>query len=75
MSSDDPPAYLVYTAEPGIGNPQKDPTHTSIIGVSLQEHLRTKSVLCELVYPGAANVQHETVERYLIAKLGSDRTE
>lgn len=73
VSPDDPLVYLFYKAKPGIGKPQKDPTHTSNFGVKLQEHLRKTGVPCELVYPGAADVQHETVERYLIAKLGSDR--
>ena len=68
-SRDDPPVYLFYTVAPGLGLPQKDPTHTSNFGVKLQEHCRSIGVLCELVYPGAPDVSHATTQDYLIAML------
>lgn len=69
VSSDDPPVYLFYGAPPALGQPLKDPTHTSNFGVKLQEHLRANGVDCELIYPGAPNVKHKTTEEYLISRL------
>ncbi len=69
VTRDDPPVYLIYTVAPALGQPQKDPTHTSNFGVKLQEHCRANGVTCELVYPGAPNVQHATTQDYLIARL------
>ena len=69
VTADDPPIYMIYSAPPALGQPQKDPTHTSNYGVKLQEKLRTVGVECELVYPGAPDVKHANVEAYLIEKL------
>ena len=69
VTRDDPPVYLFYTVAPGLGQPQKDPTHTSNFGVKLQEHCRANGVACELVYPGAPDVKHATTQDYLIATL------
>jgi acetyl esterase/lipase len=68
-SSDDPPIYLIYASQPALGEPQKDPTHTANYGVKLQEKLRSLNVPCELVYPGAPDVKHATLEEYLIDTL------
>jgi acetyl esterase/lipase len=69
VTSDDAPVYLFYTVPPGLGQDQKDPTHTSNFGVKLQEHCKAKGVACELVYPGAPDVKHDTVQTYLLEKL------
>ena len=69
VTADDSPVYLFYTAPPAMGQEQKDPTHTSNFGVKLQEHLQSVKVPCELVYPGAPDVTHKTVQDYLIARL------
>ena len=69
VSSDDPPVYLFYTAKPGMGQEQKDPTHTSNFGVKLQEHCRSVRVNCELNYPDAPDVQHKSSNEYLIEML------
>lgn len=66
---DDPPIYLSYTSVPALGQPAKDPTHTANFGVKLQEHLRTLGVPCELVYPGAPDVQHAAIVDYVLARL------
>ena len=73
VTCDDPPVYLFYTVEPALGQPQKDPTHTSNFGVKLQEHCRANGVACELVYPGAPGVKHATTQDYLIATLTAPR--
>ena len=72
VTADDPPVHLFYSARPGIGQPQKDPTHTSNFGVKLQEHCRAAGVACELVYPDAPDVKHATTTEYLISKLKAD---
>ncbi|MDP7019726.1 MAG: hypothetical protein QGG36_28270 [Pirellulaceae bacterium] len=69
VSKGDPPVYLFYNAKPGLGQPQRDPTHTSNFGVKLQEQMKRHGVACELVYPGAPDVTHKSAEAYLIAKL------
>ncbi len=68
-SADDPPIYMIYSSAPALGEPQKDPTHTSNYGVKLQEKLRSLGVQCELVYPGAPDVKHATIDAFLIETL------
>jgi hypothetical protein len=62
VTKDDPPVHLTYSAPPAIGMAQKDPTHTS-------NYCEANGVACELVYPGAPDVKHETATDYLIATL------
>ncbi len=69
VSRDDPPVYLIYSVPPALGQDQKDPTHTSNFGVKLQEHCAIQGVKCELVYPGAADIQHLSPTDYLIDAL------
>lgn len=69
VTADDPPVYLIYKAPPALGQPQQDPTHTANFGVKLREKLRGVGRECELVYPGAPDVKHPSVESYLIEKL------
>lgn len=69
VTSDDPPVYLNYKTPPALGKEQKDPTHTANFGVKLQEKCRSAGVDCELVYPGAPDVKHQTVQEYLIEQL------
>jgi hypothetical protein len=73
VSADDPPIYLFYKARPALGQHQKDPTHPANFGVKLKERLDEAGVRCELVYPGAAHVEHATVEDSLISTLGCGR--
>ena len=73
VSNDDPPVYLTYSRPPALGKDQKDPTHTSNFGVKLQEQCEAIGVSCELVYPGAPNIKHETPTEYLIATLKSEK--
>ena len=75
VTADDPPIYLIYSAPPALGQDQKDPTHTANFGVKLQEKLRATGVPCELMYPGAPDVEHLNVHSYLIEKLKSPRAE
>ena len=68
-SADDPPIYMYYPTPPALGEPQKDPTHTANYGVKLQEKLHRLGVECELVYPGAPDVKHKSIDEFLIEKL------
>ncbi len=72
VSSDDPPVYLWYRLSPALGQDQKDPTHTSNFGVKLKELCGTVGISCEVQYPGAPDVKHETINDYLIATLKSE---
>ena len=41
VSADDPPIYMIFEAPPGLGQAQKDPTHTANFGVKLREHCQS----------------------------------
>jgi acetyl esterase/lipase len=69
VTADDPPIYLIYGAPPALGQEQKDPTHTSNFGVKLQEKVKSVGVECELVYPGAPDVKHPSIDAFLTEKL------
>jgi acetyl esterase/lipase len=69
VTADDPPVYLTYSAQPALGQNQKDPTHTSNFGAMLQEKCASAGVSCELVYPGAPGVKHATTSDYLLDVL------
>ncbi|MBA4019400.1 MAG: lipase [Pirellula sp.] len=69
VTADDPAVYLIYSGKPGLGEAQRDPTHTANYGVKLQEKCRSVGVACELVYPEAPDVKHATIDDYLIEAL------
>jgi acetyl esterase/lipase len=69
VTSDDPPIWMIYAAPPALGQEQKDPTHSANYGVKLQEKCKAIGIPCELVYPGAPDVRHPTVQDYLIETL------
>jgi acetyl esterase/lipase len=69
VTADDPPVYLSYPTAPALGQDQKDPTHTANFGVKLQEKVKSVGGRCELVYPGAPDVQHKSIDDYLLEVL------
>jgi acetyl esterase/lipase len=73
VTKDDPPVYLAFPTPPNLGHDEKDPTHTANFGVKLQEHCREIGTGCEVAYPGAPDVQHPTIDKYLIEVLKSAR--
>lgn len=73
VSADDPPVYLFYPDAPAIGLAQKDPTHTANYGVKLKEKCDAAGVSCQLVYPGAEGVKHQSIHSYLIEMLKRDK--
>jgi len=64
-----PPVWLHYDAPPAMGQEQANPTHSANFGVGLQERCAEIGIGCEVVYPGASDVRHETSTDYLIAAL------
>jgi acetyl esterase/lipase len=68
-SAGDPPVYLIYSSAPALGQEQADPTHSANYGVKLQEKCASVGVDCELVYPGAPDVKHKSIDDYLIESL------
>lgn len=69
VSADDPAIYLTYGKPPALGQAEKDPTHSANFGVKLQEKCQSVKVNCELVYPGAPGIKHDSVTNYLITHL------
>jgi acetyl esterase/lipase len=69
VSKHDPQVYLYFNAPPGLGQDQKDPTHTSNFGLKLQEHCKAYGVPCYLTYPGAPDAKYPSSKDYLLAKL------
>jgi acetyl esterase/lipase len=69
VTSDDPPIFMHYGVPPGLGQDQKDPTHTSNFGVKLQEHCQAAGVECTLVYPGAPAAKWASIQEYLLDRL------
>ena len=69
VSKDDAPVAMYFGAAPALGQEQKDPTHTANFGLKLQEHCKELGVPCELVYAGAPDVKHPTVQAYLLDVL------
>ena len=73
-SADDPPVYLFFTQRPAMGKPVKDPTHSSNFGIGLQRHCKELGIGCEVMFPGASGVEHETTTDFLIATLKPNTT-
>jgi acetyl esterase/lipase len=75
VSKDDPPILLVYPkekGEPKLGTPQKDPTHSAIYGLKLEDKLKQAGVEVVLTYPARKDkAKLNTVRDFLITKLNA----
>jgi len=70
VSKDDPPIGLFYGGEvPVVGASPKDPTHSGIMGVKLEERLKEVNVDVILVHPGVPNPVYKNSTEYLIDRL------
>jgi acetyl esterase/lipase len=71
VSKDDPPVALFYGGEkdPKKGDSPKDPTHSALLGLLLEEKLKEAGVDCVLVYPGRRDSKYHSSTEYLIDKL------
>ena len=75
-SAGDPPIFLDYPSQdkPAIkGEEQKDPTHTAVLGMILEERLRDLGDEVHLAYPGHEDPEYPDCTTFLIAKLKGDK--
>jgi hypothetical protein len=54
-----------------MGKNQADPTHSANFGIGLQQRCKELGIACDVVYPGAADIRHQTPTAYLIAVLSA----
>lgn len=70
VSKDDPPIALIYGGEvPVVGASPKDPTHSGIMGVKLEERLKDVGVDVVLIHPGRTHPKYKSSTDYLIDRL------
>ncbi|WP_406694747.1 alpha/beta hydrolase [Singulisphaera sp. Ch08] len=68
----DPPVFLDYPGQdkpPVKGEEQKDPTHTAVLGLLLEEKLKSVGDEVHLAYPGHPDPEYANTTEFLIAKL------
>jgi acetyl esterase/lipase len=70
-TKDDPPIGLFYGGDKDakVGDSPKDPTHSPILGIKLEEKLKALGVDVVLVYPGRPNDKYKSSTDYLIDRL------
>lgn len=70
VSKDDPPIAMFYGGEkPVVGASPKDPTHSGIMGLKLEERLKAVNVDVVLVHPGRTHPKYKNYAAYLIDRL------
>jgi hypothetical protein len=70
VSKDDPPIAMFYRgAKPVKGDKPKDPTHSALLGVMLEEKLKAAGVDVVLVCPGRPSKKYRSAAEYLIDRL------
>ncbi|MDA1056121.1 MAG: alpha/beta hydrolase [Planctomycetota bacterium] len=70
VSKDDPPIAMFYGGEvPVVGASPKDPTHSGIMGVKLEERLKAVDVDVVLVHPERTHPMYKNSTEYLIDRL------
>ena len=72
VGSGEPPVFLNYPAQdkpPVKGEEQKDPTHTAVLGLLLEEKLKAQGDEVHLVYPDHNDPDFANNTEFLIAKL------
>jgi acetyl esterase/lipase len=72
VSQGDPPVFLDYPSQDKpavIGEEQRDPTHSAVMGVTLQAKLKENGVESHLSYPGQKDPEYAGINEFLIAKL------
>ncbi len=70
VSKDDPPIGLFYGGEkPMLGASPKDPTHSGIMGLTLEEKLKSTGVDVVLVCPEHPHPMYKSSTDYLIDRL------
>jgi acetyl esterase/lipase len=71
VTKDDPPIGLFYGGDKDakVGDKPKDPTHSPILGLMLEEKLKQVGVDVVLVYPGRPSATYKNSADYLIDRL------
>ena len=71
VSKDDPPIGLFYGGDKDakVGDSPKDPTHSPILGIKLEEKLKATGVDVVLVYPGHPHEKYKSSTDYLLDRL------
>jgi acetyl esterase/lipase len=70
VSKDDPPIAMFYGGEvPVVGASPKDPTHSGIMGIKLEERLKAADVDVVLVHPDRTHPMYKSATEYLIDRL------
>ena len=70
-TKDAPPIALFYGGDKNakVGDSPKDPTHSPILGIKLEEKLKALGVDVILVYPGRPSAMYKNSTDYLIDRL------
>ena len=71
-TKDDPPIFMEYPGQkisPVVGEKQVDPTHSAVMGLKLEEKLKSIGVEVILVYPGRTHPQYANSAAFLIDRL------
>ncbi len=72
VSKDDPPIFMQYggPAVPNVkGDKPKDPTHSALLGLMLEEKLKEAGVEVIVIYPGRTHPQYKNFTEFLIDRL------
>jgi acetyl esterase/lipase len=75
VTADDPPIYLDYpnqSSPPALGQRERDPTHSAMYGVQLQQRLSQAGIEAVLSYPGHEDTKYGSIQSFLIAKLKTE---
>jgi len=71
-SAGDAPVFLDYPSQnkpAKFGEEQRDPTHSAVLGLGLQQKLKEVGVEARLAYPGQPDPDYKNSTEFLIAKL------
>ena len=69
VSNDDPPIAMFYRDSSKKGDSPKDPTHSVLQGLMLEEKLKAAGVEVYVVYPGRKNPKYRNSAQFLIERL------
>jgi acetyl esterase/lipase len=72
VTKDDPPIFMEYPSQkvpPVVGEEQRDPTHSAVLGLKLAEKLKEKGVEVILAYPDKPDPKYKNANAYLLDRL------